>query len=455
SPFMLNETALNSLNFSDSSADWHRLPTFSRLLLTVSMRNSSIYELLQVGRNASNQSEWGHFSRLWHATGDMLTTKWNLTEVGEYVKLLEIMKKALVLVDFGVDPGKALVHQIFHNSSGGIKSSDQNYLYHSLTLFLNSTSATNSTLDLERIFQEMIPLYEVGGEGLFYPNPYGKENQDLVTMAAVIWNQIILNRTHFNTDKAWEVIKMIARHAISLEDTENYLSTNEEVSSLFSDFLLTPVTSENFAEQISSLEQLLAAVAKVNTRDRYLLISSLSKLMQKLQRTPDGRQRIELRAFWQIAEALQSMNWSSKDSLTSQSLLDVLQNQFSTMKNDSSLPFSEELRQLVNFASSIYELYGEEDSRATNISIYSQAMQRSILILKGLQKNYNISELEIINLLFDSYSNYTQRLIEIWREGMKVLHDTNLNKTFEEKMDIIYHFSHLLLQKESSESSLW
>ncbi|XP_029874701.1 ATP-binding cassette sub-family A member 12 [Aquila chrysaetos chrysaetos] len=452
-PFMLNETVLNSLNVSDSSADWHRLPVFSHLLPTVFIRNSSIYELLQVGRNASNQSEWRHFSRLWHATGNVLTTKWNLTEVGEYVKLLEIMKKALILVDFGVAPGKTLVYQIFHNSSGGIKSSDLNYLYSSLKLFFNSTSATNSTLDLERIFQEILPLYEVDGEGLFYPNPYGEENQDVLTMAAVIWNQTMLNRTHFNTEKAWEVIRMIALHAVSLEDTENYLSTNEKVSSLFSDFLLTLVTSENFAEQLLSLEQLLAAMAKLNTSDHYLLMSSLSKLMQKLQSSPHGRQGNELHAFWHIAEVLQSMNWDSTDSLTSQSLLDMLQNQFSTMKNYSSLSFSKELKQRVNFASFMFELYGKEDSRGTNISIYSQAMQSSILILKGLQKSYNISELETISLLLDSSTNYTKRLIEIWRAGMKVLHDTNLNKTFEEKMDIVYHFSHLLLQKEFSESS--
>ncbi|GAB0191806.1 glucosylceramide transporter ABCA12 [Grus japonensis] len=453
-PFMLNGTVLNSLNFSDSSADWHRLPVVSCLLPTVSMRNSSICELLQVGRNPSNQSEWGHFLRLWHATGNVLTAKWNLTEVGEYVKLLEIMKKALILVDFGVAPGKTLVHQIFHNSSGGIKSSDLNNLYNSLKLFFNSTSATNSTLDLERIFQEILPLYEVGDEGLFYSNPYGTENQDVLTMAAVIWNHIILNRTHFNTEKAWEVIKIIALHAVSLEDIENYLSTNEKVSSLFSDFLLTRVTSENFAEQLLSLEQLLAALAKVNTSDHYLLISSLSKLVQKLQNYSHGRQGNELRAFWQIAEVLQSMHWNSTDSLSYHLLLDMLQNQFSTMKNDSSLPFSKELKQLINFASSIFELYGGEDSRETNISIYSRVMQKSILILKSLQKSYNISELETVNLLLHSYSNYTQRLIEIWTTGMKVLHDTNLNKTFAEKMDIVYNFSHLLLQKEFSQSSL-
>ncbi|XP_054065519.1 glucosylceramide transporter ABCA12 isoform X2 [Rissa tridactyla] len=453
-PFTLNETVLNSLNFSDSSADWHRLPVFSHLLPTVTTRNSSIYELLQVGRNASNQSEWGHFSQLWHATGSMLTTKWNLTEVDEYVKLLEIMKKALILVDFGVAPGKTLVYQIFHNSSGGIKFSEQNDLYSSLKLFFNSTSATNSTLDLGRMFQEILPLYEVGSEDLFYPNPYGKENQDVLTMAAVIWNQIILTRPHFNTEKAWEVIKMIALHAISLEDIEDYLSTNEKVSSLFSDFLLTPVTSENFAEQLLSLEQLLAALAKVNTSDHYLLISSLSKLMQKLQNSLHGRQGNELGAFWQIAEVLQSMNWNSTESLTSQSLLNMLQNQFSAMKNYSSPHFSKELKQLINMASSIFELYGEEDSRGTNISIYSQAMQRSIFILKSLQKSFNISELETVNLLFDFYSNSTQRLIEVWRAGRKVLHDTKSNKTFEEKMDIVYNFSHLLLQKEFSESSL-
>ncbi|XP_028940923.1 uncharacterized protein LOC114818602, partial [Antrostomus carolinensis] len=454
-PSMLNETILNSLNFSGSPADWHRLPVFSHLLPTVSMRNSSIYELLQVGRNASNQSEWGQFSRLWHATGNVLTTKWNLTEVDEYVKLLEIMKKALILVDFGVAPGKTLVHQIFRNSSGGMKPSDLDDLYRSLKLFFNSTSATNSTPDLERIFEEILPLYEVGGEGLMvYPNPYREENQDILTMAAVIWNQIILSRTHFNTEKAWEVIKMIALQAVPLEDIENYLSTNEKMSSLFSDFLLTPVTSENFAEQLLSLEQLLPDMAKVNISDHYLLISSLSKLMQKLQSSPHGRQENELGAFWQIAEVLQSMNWNSTDGLTSQYLLDVLENQFNTMKNDSTLPFSKELKQLLNFAFPIFELYGEEDSRGANFSIYLQAMQRSILILKDLQKSYNISELATIDLLYDSYSNYTQRLTEMWRAGMKVLHDTNLNKTFEEKMDIIYNFSHSLLQKEFSQSFL-
>ncbi|XP_053925522.1 glucosylceramide transporter ABCA12 isoform X1 [Cuculus canorus] len=451
-PFMLNETVLNSLNFSNSSVEWQRLPVFSNPLSTVSNWNSSLYELLQVGQDASNQSEWGHFSWLWHAAGNLLTTKWNLTEVNEYVKLLETMRKALILVDFGVAPGKTLVHQIFQKSRGAIKSSDLNDLYSLLKLSFDSTSATNSTLDLERIIQEIVPLYEVGGEELFYSKPYGKDNQDVLTMAAVIWNRVILNGTHFSTEKAWEVIKMIALHGVSLGDIENYLSANATVSSLFSDFLLTPETSERFAEQLLSLEQLLAATAKVNASDPHLLISSLFKLMQKLQSSLHGRQGIELHDFWQIAEILQSMNWESTDSLSFQSLLDILQNQFGTMKNDSSPPFSEKLSELENLASSVFELYSE-DSRAINISRYLQAMQKSILILEGLQKSYNIGELETINLLLNSCINYTQRLVEIWRAGMEVLHATNLNKTLEEKMDIIYRFSRSLLQ-EFSPSSL-
>ncbi|XP_021254439.1 ATP-binding cassette sub-family A member 12 [Numida meleagris] len=449
--FVLNETELNSLNFSVSSADWHRVPVFSHLLPTIFPWNSSINELLKVGGNASHGSEWEHFSRLWHATGKVLTTKWNLTEVDEYVKLLEIVKKALIVVDFGLAPGKSFIYNIFSNYSEGMKTSDLNDYYSLFKLLFNSTFATKSMLELERILQEMISLYEIGGEGLFYTNPQWKENQDILSTAAVIWNQIILNRTHFNTEKTWEVVKMIAFHAILLEDIENYPSTSEEVSSLFSDFLLTPITSENLAEQLLSLEKLLAAVAKVNTSDRYLLISSLSKIMQKLQNSPRQSQGNELHAFFQIAEVVQSMNWDSTGNLTFQSLLDILQNQFSTMKNDSSLPFGKELKQIMTFISSIFELYDEDDSRGT---MYSQAIQRSIFILKDLQQSYNISDLETINLLFDSYSNYTQRLFEIWRAGIKVLHDTNLNKTFEEKIDIVYHFFHLLLLREFSESSL-
>ncbi|XP_068052641.1 glucosylceramide transporter ABCA12 [Anomalospiza imberbis] len=449
-PALLNETVLSSLNSSGSSAGWDGLPVFSHLSPPASMRNSSLYELLQVGRAASSQPEWGHFSRLWHATGSLLTSKWSLTEVSEYVELLQIMKKALILVDFGVAPGKALVHQIFHNSTEAIKSSDQSDLYSSLKLFFSSTSATGSTLDSERIFQEILPLYDGGGEGLFYSNPYGKENQDVLTMAAVIWNEIILNRTNFNTENAWEVIKMLALDAVSLEDIENYLSTNEKVSSLFSDFLLTPGTFKNFVEHLLSLEQLLGAMAKVNTSDHYLLISSLSKVMQKL---PPGRQENERDAFWHIAEGLQSLNWNSTDNLTAQSLLDMLQNLLNTMENDSSLPFSKEMKQLLNFAFSIFELYDEDDSRGNKISVYLQAMQRGILTLKGLQKSYNISELESLSLLLDSYSNYTRRLMEMWGAGMKVLHDTNLNKTSEEKMDVVYNFSRLLLQEFSQSPS--
>ncbi|CAN8200951.1 unnamed protein product [Coccothraustes coccothraustes] len=449
-PALLNETVLSSLNSSGSSAAWDGLrdglPVFSQL----SMRNSSLYELLQVGRAASSQPEWGHFSRLWHATGSLLTSKWSLTEVGEYVELLQMMKKALILVDFGIAPGKALVHQIFQNSTEAVESSDLSDLYSSLKLFFSSTSATDNTLDLERMFQEILPLYEEGGEGLSYSNPYGKENQDVLTMAAVIWNEIILSRTHFNAEKAWEVIKMLALDAISLEDIENYLSTNEKVSSLFSDFLLTPETSENFAEHLLSLEKLLGAMAKVNTSNHYLLISSLSKLMEKLS---PGRQENELDAFWQIAEGLQSLNWNSTDNLTAQSLLDMLQNLLNTLEIYSSIPFSEELKQLLNFASSIFELYDEEDSRGNNISMYLQALQRGILTLKGLQKRYDIRELESLSLLLDSYSNYTQRLMEMWGAGIKVLHDTNLNKTFEEKMDTVYNFSRLLLQKFSQSPS--
>nr|XP_054492464.1 glucosylceramide transporter ABCA12 [Agelaius phoeniceus] len=449
-PALLNETVLSSLNSSGSSAAWDGLPVFSLLSAAASMKNSSLDELLQVGRAASSQPEWGHFSRLWHATGSLLTSKWSLTEVGEYVELLQMMKKALILVDFGVAPGKALVHQIFQNSTEAMESSDLSDLYSALKLLFSSTSATDNTLDLERIFQEILPLYEGGGKGLFYSNPYGKENQDVLTMAAVIWNEIILNRTHFNAENAWEVVKMLTLDAISLEEIENYLSTNEKVSSLFSDFLLTPEISENFAEHLLSLEKLLGAMAKVNTSDHYLLISSLSKLMEKLL---PGEQENELDAFWHIAEGLQSLNWSNTDSLTAQLLLDMLQNLLNTLENYSSLPFSEELKQLLNVASSIFELYDEEDSRGNNISMYLQAMQRGILTLKGLQKRYNIRELESLSLLLDSYSNYTQRLMEMWGAGMKVLHDTNLNKTLEEKMDTVYNFSRLLLQEFSQSPS--
>ncbi|CAM5095263.1 unnamed protein product [Natator depressus] len=397
-PIILNETDLKSQNFSGSSLDWNRLPlSTASLLPTVPQWNASIYELVQMVQNASNQPELRLFSRVCKSIGNLMISKWNLTEGDSSVKLLEILKKALNVVDIGLAPRKAKAHQFLHNSSLGMKPTDSEGIFSLLKRFLNSTSATKNKPDLERMFKRFAPPNEIPAERLFYTNPYSEETQCFLNLTRVIWYKLI----------------------------------NKE---------------------LLSLQKLLATMAKVNITQHYLLISSLPKLMQYIQNSTDGAQWNELNSYWHIAEILRSMKWSSTDVIAYKSLLDALQKDLHTVKNGSGLHFSNELEQLIKLAS---QEYGGEDAREANVSKYLQAAQRSIFIINDLQQKFNISELETIDRWMNFDNNSTQRLLEILRVGMKILSDTRLGEASnKEKIDAVYNFSHLLFQKEFNKTSL-
>ncbi|KAM9123066.1 glucosylceramide transporter ABCA12 [Pangshura tecta] len=398
-PIILNETDLKSQNFSGSSLDWNRWPLFTASLLpTIPQWNASIYELVKMVQNASNQPESSHFSRVWKSIGNLMITKWNLTEVDSSVKLLEILKKTLNVVDIGLVPRKAKADQFLHNSSLVMKPTDLEGIFGLLKLFLNSTSATNSKPDLDRIFKRFAPPNEIPAERLFYTNPYSEETQRFLNLTRVIWYKLILNK------------------------------------------------------ELLSLQKLLATMAKVNITQHYLLISSLPKLMQRIQNSTDGAQWNDLNSYWHIAEILQSMKWSSTGVIAYKSLLDALQKHLHTVKNGSGVLFSNELEQLIKLAS---QEYGGEDTREANISKYLQAVQRSTFIINDLQQTFNISELETINRWMNFVNYSTQRLLEILRVGMKILSDARLSEASnKEKIDAVYNFSHLLLQKEFNKTSL-
>ncbi|XP_053900841.1 glucosylceramide transporter ABCA12 [Malaclemys terrapin pileata] len=398
-PIILNETDLKSQNFSGSSLDWNRLPlSTASLLPTAPQWNASIYELVQMVQNASNQPEWRRFSRVWKSIGNLMITKWNLTEVDSSVKLLEMLKKALNVVDIGLAHRKAKAHQFLHNSSLGMKPSNLEDIFSLLKLFLNSTSATNNKPDLERMFKRFASPNEIPAERLFYTNPYSEKIQRFLNLTRVIWYKLILNK------------------------------------------------------ELLSLQKLLATMAKVNITQHYLLISSLPKLMQRIQNSTDGAQWNDLNSYWHIAEILQSMKWSSTNVIAYKSLLDALQKHLRTVQNGSGLLFSNELEKLVKLAS---QEYGGEDAREANVSEYLQAVQRSIFIINNLQQKFNISELETINQWMNFDNNSTQRLLEIFRVGMKILSDARLGEASNiEKLDAVYNFSHLLLQKKFNKTSL-
>ncbi|XP_010120287.1 PREDICTED: ATP-binding cassette sub-family A member 12 [Chlamydotis macqueenii] len=80
-PFMLNETALNSLNVSDSSAGWNNLS----VLFSVAQDQLHVNNLLQ----RLQGTKWRYYSSIWDVVDSFLNSKSNLTEAATFAKLLE------------------------------------------------------------------------------------------------------------------------------------------------------------------------------------------------------------------------------------------------------------------------------------------------------------------------------------------------------------------------------
>ena len=84
-PFMLNETVLNSLNFSDSLAAWNNLST----LFSVAQDELHMNNLLQRLQGTFSLTSWSYYSSVWDVVDSFLNTERNLTEAAAFAKLLE------------------------------------------------------------------------------------------------------------------------------------------------------------------------------------------------------------------------------------------------------------------------------------------------------------------------------------------------------------------------------
>nr|XP_009931047.1 PREDICTED: ATP-binding cassette sub-family A member 12 [Opisthocomus hoazin] len=84
-PFMLNETVLNSLHSSDSSAGWNNLS----MLFSVAQDELHVNDLLQRLQGTFNLTTRSYYSSVWDVVDSFLNTKWNLAETAVFATLLE------------------------------------------------------------------------------------------------------------------------------------------------------------------------------------------------------------------------------------------------------------------------------------------------------------------------------------------------------------------------------
>ncbi|XP_060113052.1 glucosylceramide transporter ABCA12 [Heteronotia binoei] len=304
---------------------------------------------------------------------------------------------------------------------------DQHHKRRDLTSLLQQTAFNTSS-----IFQLMTPL---------------KEIQNIYDLTRNILDLVFLSKTDFKATKLWQTLKMITSHKFIYmpEKVRRYLTALQELPSLFANSLLKPTTMENFPEKVLALQKIYDIVANVNASHNYLLISSLTNLMQKIQNSINAYQWNEFNTYWQISEKLRSAKWNDTDIIAYGQVLDILHKNLYIHRNGSGLLFNKVLEQLTAFANHLLEDYSGDNVGGANISVVLDTIVKTLHVLEDLEEKY-ISAFITTNPLMnaDAHNETIQRLIEIFREGVDILSDPRLlEASVIKRMDNLFRFSRL------------
>ncbi|XP_027533821.1 ATP-binding cassette sub-family A member 12 isoform X2 [Neopelma chrysocephalum] len=281
-----------------------------------------------------------------------------------------------------------------------------------------------------------------------------KEIQSALKLATIIWNPVLLNKSNFSILQTKDALKMLLSASMPslLEDFRDHLNGMQETPSLFSDDLLKPVSYSNFAEQLQALQRMIFVMTGTNMGYQYLLLP-VFEVMREVERSVGEAWWDELNVYWRLGEKLRSMKWNNTGIIAYGQFLEVLNSHLQKLNNNSSGVFSEQLDQLSEFITAVFKEFGES-SGVANISLVTQAIQKTLYILKDLQLNYNVTKLKSIDLFFNFDNKTFKSLSELLRTGMKILHYTSDSEASrEEIINPVYNLTHLLLQ-EFNQSSL-
>ncbi|KAL7991452.1 hypothetical protein Chor_015708 [Crotalus horridus] len=271
-----------------------------------------------------------------------------------------------------------------------------------------------------------------------------KENIHNLNMS--IRNIMFLNNIIFKARKAWQTVKMRTVHKFSFlpEKYRRYLTSVEEVPSLLLNFLLKPATTDNFPEKLLVLQKIFSIITNSRTNHNYLLISSLTNLMQKIQSSINESQWNEFNTYWHIVEKLRSAKWSDTDILMYRQILDILHDSLYVNHDNFGLPLKIELEQMIKFVNHLLKKYDAGSIKGTNVSMVLNTILKSLQVLEDLEKKY-ISEFIIVNPLMNTNYKSVQKLFQTIKKGIEILSDPSQIEAFNvNKTDTLFRFSQAL-----------
>ncbi|XP_062972176.1 glucosylceramide transporter ABCA12 [Elgaria multicarinata webbii] len=284
-----------------------------------------------------------------------------------------------------------------------------------------------------------------------------KEVPNIHNLARSIWELAFLNKTDFNTTKTWQTIKTITSHRFSdmPERFRRYLTSMQQIPSLFANSLLKPTTIENFPEKLLALQKIFDIVADVNSNHNYLLMQFINDMMQKIQNSINESQWNEFNVYWHISEILRSAKWNDTDIIAYGQVLDILHNGLYTHHNGSGRPLKTELEKLTKFVNYLLKENGEESISGANVSMVLEAIMKTLHVLEDLEEKY-LNELVTVNPLMNVNNETLQRLFQIFKEGRDILSDPRLTEASSlKKIDTLFSFSHKLLFREFYRMKAW
>ncbi|XP_061463687.1 glucosylceramide transporter ABCA12 isoform X2 [Rhineura floridana] len=404
SPFMLNETEAYAQNVSGSA-----LQSLASFILFHSepQKNANGSKILEVSKNAANQPKWKNFSKVSREVANILSSNQNVTNANQYVRLLEMTRKALILVGMELAPNKTETHRLLETLIWGMKAFYLEEVLGSAKLFFSDTDYKPY---LEKVFNTSSPPIDVLAQSLVYLNPHWEETEEVLNLSGIIWNQLFLNDTNVKLATIWRAIKemMSVANLLFPKDVQQDFDATHEIPSQFSNFLLKSTTTKQVLEYLLVLQNNYNITKNMIMSHNYPLMIYLSVIMQRIQNIP---------------------NVSAQD-------------------DGSGLHFNVELEELTRLLSHVMQKYAEGDSQSSNISEVIGPVLRNLLFQEGIGHRFNISQLETAPPLAYDSSETIQRLYDILRQGTKILSDTRLEEeTDKEKIAAVYGFSHFIFQK--------
>ncbi|TRZ18799.1 hypothetical protein HGM15179_008308 [Zosterops borbonicus] len=296
---------------------------------------------------------------------------------------------------------------------------------------------------------------DFNGTSIFNTMTQWKEIKRALKLATMLWNPALPNNSNFSTLQTKATLKMLLSASMPslLEGLRDHLNGMQEIPSVFSDDLLEPESYRNFPEQLLALQRMFFRMTGTSVGYQYLLLP-VFELMRAVEKSMGEAWWDELNVYWRTGEKLRSMKWNNSAIIAYGQFLEVLNSHLQKLNdNKSSGVFSEELDQLSEFITAMFKEFGES-SGVANISQVTQAIQKTLYVLKDLQLNYNVSTLKSIDLFFNFNNKTFEGLSELLRTGMKILHYTTANEgSSKDTINPIYNLTHLLLQEFSQSPS--